>query len=61
MLAGDVQEWYPIGPGVGQVVMLQLGEFREERALEELRRIEEKFSGGLGRMARAAVERIEGG
>ncbi len=61
LLAGDVQEWYPIGPGVGEVVIWQLGEFREERALEGLRRIEEKFSGGLGRMARATVERIEGG
>ena len=61
LLAGDVQEWYPIGPGVGQVVMWQLGEFREERALERLRQVEEKFSGGMGRMARAAVERIEGG
>ena len=37
LLAGDVQEWYPIGPGVGEVVIRQLGEFREERALEGLR------------------------
>ena len=61
LLAGDVQEWYPIGPGVGQAVMRQLGEFREERALEGLRRISEKFSGGLAGLARAAAERVEGG
>ena len=61
LLAGDVQEWYPIGPGVGEVVIRQLGEFREKRALEGLRRIEGKFSGGLAGMAKAVAERIEGG
>ena len=59
-LAGDVQEWYPIGPGVGEAVIMQLGEFREKRALEGLRRVEGKFSGGLAGLARAAVGRIEG-
>ncbi len=55
------QDRYPIGPGVGEVVIRQLGEFREERALESLRWIGREVPGRLGELAREAVGKIEGG
>ncbi len=55
------QDRYVIGPGIGEVVIRQLGEFREERALERLRWIGEQVPGRWGELAREAVGRIEGG
>ena len=55
------QDRYPIGPGIGEVVIRQLGEFREERALERLAWIGREVPGRLGELAREAVGRIEGG
>lgn len=56
-----VQDRYPIGPGIGEAVIRQLGEFREERALKALRWIGNEVPGRLGELAREAVGRIEGG
>ena len=58
---GIAEEWYPIGPGVGEAVIRQIGEFREQRALEPLRRIRDGARGALADAAGAATERIEGG
>ena len=55
------QDRYPIGPGIGETVIRQLGEFGEERALERLRWIAAEVPGRLGELAREAVEMIEGG
>lgn len=55
------REWYPIGPGVGEAVIMQLDEFKEKRALDALHRIDKKFRGILGRMAEVAAEKIEEG
>ena len=52
---------YIIGPGIGEAVIRQLGEFREERALERLRWIGKEVPGRWGEVAREAVGRIEGG
>ena len=61
LLRGGLGEWYPIGPGVALAVIWQLGEFREKRALEGLRRIKEKFEDRLGDLVEEAMERIERG
>ena len=42
------QDRYPIGPGIGEVVIRQLGEFREERALVRLRWIGKEVPGRGG-------------
>ena len=49
------QDRYPIGPGIGEAVIRQLGEFREERALERLQWIGREVPGRLGEVAREAV------
>ena len=55
------EDRYPIGPGIGEVVIRQLGEFREERALDRLRWIGKEVPGRWGESAREAVGRIEEG
>lgn len=54
------QDRYPIGPGIGEAVIRQLGEFGEERALERLRWIGKEVPGRWGESARESVGRIEG-
>jgi hypothetical protein len=64
---------YPAGMYLDEVVVSQLGEFREPRALDDLRRVAAfdpsatdsgpfgRTRKGLVRMARNAIDRIEGG
>ena len=52
---------YPIGPGIGDAIVRQLGEFREERALERLRWLRDQLPDWFGGVAGEAVKRIEEG
>ena len=49
---------YPIGPDVGEVVIRQLGEFRERRAEEDIRWISENVPDPWGEAARTALSQI---
>ena len=51
---------YPIGPDVGEVVQQQLGEFREERAEERLRWVNENIQKPWSDVAREALAKIRG-
>lgn len=51
---------FPIIPAVMYVVIWQLGEFRERRALESLRRMEETLDGERRDFIRETIEQIEG-
>ena len=51
---------YPIDPDVGEVVIRQLGEFRERRAEEDIRWISENVPDPWGEAARTALSRITG-
>ena len=51
---------YPIGPDVGEVVLRQLGEFREERAEERLRWVSENLPDPGADVAREALAKIGG-
>ncbi len=50
---------YPIGTSVAEVIMQQLGEFREPRAVRHLTWIAENCPPFMAAPARAALERIE--
>ena len=50
---------YPIGPDIGQVVLLQLGEFREKRAEGRIRWISENLPSPWADIASAALKSIE--
>ncbi len=59
-MSGD---WYPIGTGLGETIIRQLGEFREKRAVRYLERIRENPKDSTGFMAddaRDALARIRG-
>ncbi len=51
---------YPIGPDVGEVVLRQLGEFREERAVESIRWVSENIPEPWSEVAREALAKIGG-
>ena len=51
---------YPIGPDVGEVVLRQLGEFREERAEESIRWVGENIPEPWSEVAREALSKIGG-
>ena len=55
--AGDA---YPAHPSVMDIVIWQLGEFRERRAVEPLQRMEKGLEGRQAEIIRAAIEWIEG-
>ena len=54
------EDWYPIGPGVGEVVVSQLGEFREQRAESHIHWISENLPEPYADTAREALARIRG-
>ncbi len=49
---------YPIGPDVGEVVVQQLGEFREQRAEKHIQWISENLPEPWADAARGALVRI---
>ncbi len=51
---------FPILPTVMGTVIWQLGQFRERRAIEPLRRMEKGLEGRRAEFVRAAIEWIEG-
>ena len=53
-----VRDRYPIGTGLGETIIRQLGEFREKRAVRYLEWIRENFEDSLGFMADAAREAL---
>ena len=59
-LAGHSSEdTYPIGPSLAEVVIQQIGEFREERAEDHIRWISENIEGHLGQVASEALAQIQ--
>ena len=58
--AHAARDWYPIGQSLAEVIIWQLGEFREERAAELIESISRSLGGSLGDVARAALEGIHG-
>ena len=62
MLKGLVEnasyDEYPIGPSMAEVVMRQLGEFREERAEGHLSWVAENLDGILGDAASVALAQV---
>ncbi len=50
---------YPIGPSLASVIMRQLGEFREPRAVRDLEWICDNCPDFLAKPARAALEQIQ--
>ena len=63
MLKGLVEhasdDRYPIGPSLAEVVIRQLGEFREERAEGHLRWVTENLDVYLGDIASGALDQIQ--
>ena len=55
------EDRYPIGPSLAEVVIRQLGEFREERAEGHIRRISENPEGYLSDVASEALAQIQRG
>ena len=53
-------DWYPVSPGLIGVIIWQLGEFGESRAVPQLQRIAENGSDALRDTALRALESIEG-
>ena len=51
-------DWYPIGAGLAETVIWQLGEFKEQRAVPELKRIRDHYW-GLADAARDALTKIQ--
>ena len=51
---------YPIGPSLAATVMVQLGEFREPRAVKHLRWVADNCPDWLADPAKEALARIEG-
>ena len=52
------QDRYPLGIGLGETIVRQLGEFRERRATEGLEQIRDHSSGVLAEAASKALARI---
>ena len=55
------KDFYPLGHGLGQTIIWQLGELKEQRAVRGLERIRKHDSWGLGSTAREALTKIRGG
>jgi len=55
------KDYYPLGHGLGQAIVWQLGEFKERRAVGGLERIRKHDGWGLGSSARKALARIRAG
>ncbi len=53
-------DWYPIGPPLAATIMWQLGQFREERAVQRLRWIRDNCPAFLAEPAREALQQIRG-
>ena len=51
---------YPLGIGLGETILWQLGEFGEQRAVEGLERIREQGEGFLHEAASEALAKIQG-
>ena len=51
---------YPIGPPLAATIMWQLGQFREERAVQRLRWIRDNCPAFLAEPAREALQQIRG-
>lgn len=52
------KDWYPIGDGLGETVIRQLGEFRERRAVRYLEWIRDNLEDSVGFMADAASQAL---
>lgn len=48
----------PIGPGIGEVIVWQLGEFREKRAEDHIKWISENYPNPWKAIAHTALEKI---
>lgn len=55
------KDYYPLGHGLGQTIVWQLGEFKERRAVRGLERIRKHDGWGLGSSARKALAKIRSG
>ena len=55
------KDYYPLGHGLGQTIVCQLGEFKERRAVRDLRKIRKYDSWGLASTAREALAKIQAG
>lgn len=53
-------DWYPIGHGLGDVLIWQLGQFRERRAEDRLQWLSDNVPRLWGEVAREALTRIRG-
>lgn len=49
------KDFYPIGPNLGEVIMWQLGEFGEQRAIEDLEFVREHSEGRFYEAANEAL------
>ena len=54
------KDWYPARPSLAEIVISQLGEFREARAVSKLERIRDNGPDFLVDIARASLEKICG-
>ena len=52
------KDWYPLGVGLGETIVWQLGEFGERRAVDDLERICEHSAGTLAEAASEALVKI---
>ena len=52
------RDWYPIGTGLGETIIRQLGEFREQRAVKYLEWIRENFQDSPGLTTDAARDAL---
>ncbi len=55
------KDYYPLGIGLGQTIVWQLGQFKERRAVRGLERIRRYDGWGLGGTARKALAKIRAG
>ena len=53
-------DWYPGSPGLIDIIIWQLGEFRESRAVPQLQRIAGNGSDALRDLALRALESVQG-
>ena len=54
------KDFYPIGYGLGETILWQLGEFGEKRAVEGLEWVCENSKGSLREAAKEALTKIQG-
>ena len=55
------KDFYPLGHGLGQTIVWQLGELKDRRALRGLENIRKHDAWGLGSSARRALAKIRTG